>query len=98
MAVAKLFRNSFHSAVVCKALIIGIRTGDEIPVKYGSEIETGGLNCAVISATARPDSAVELHLQKWIIGLMEWWSNGQKLVRASGNAPDPGTHLVRFRL
>jgi len=23
--------------------------------------------------------------------------NGPKLVRASGNAPDPGTHLVRLR-
>ncbi len=25
-------------------------------------------------------------------------SYGDKLVRASGNAPDPGTHLVRLRL
>ena len=60
----------------------------------------------VVSALARPHSAVEPHPQNGIPSrtltsnltlrtrLLCALSYGDKMVRASGNAPDPGTHLV----
>ena len=48
----------------------------------------------------RMASPAGLSLATWRLGrarsVFELW--GQKLVRASGNAPELGTHLVRLRL
>src|ERR1044071_9433614 len=70
----------------------------------------GERNRTVVSALARPHSAVEPHPQR--IGVPSWtltsnlalmtrllsalsYGSEFEMVRASGNAPEPGTDLVR---
>ncbi len=76
-------------------------------MSYAPERGAGERNRTVVSALARPHSAVEPHPRNGVPSraltgnltlrtrLLSVLSYGDKVVRASGNAPDPGTDLVR---
>ncbi len=76
-------------------------------LSYAPKIGAGERSRTVASASARPHSAVEPHPQIGVprrtftsnltlrTRLLCVLSYGDKMVRASGNAPDPGTDLVR---
>ena len=76
-------------------------------MSYVPENGAGERSRTVVSALAQPHSAVEPHPQigvpsRNLTSNLEFrtlplcvLSYGDKMVRASGNAPDPGTDLVR---
>ncbi len=90
------------SAALFASRMSNERSADELRPQNGA----GERSRTVVSALARPHSAVEPHPRGVPSRILTdnltlrtrplcALSYGDKMVRASGNAPDPGTDLVR---